>query len=127
MMIRLVNAIVIVVALFFFAGAAGAQVDEDLDTIPNDSDNCTYVPNKGQEDEDGDGYGNICDADFNNDGIVGTPDFLILGQCMSLPGQGAGNECRHCDLNSDHRVNGRDYDLFDELFGLPPGPSCCGV
>ena len=46
---------------------------------------CTLASNNGQPgtgpsqlDADGDGYGNICDADLNNSGTVTTADFAIL-------------------------------------------------
>jgi hypothetical protein len=41
------------------------------------------VVNWGQDDTDGDDCGNLCDADYNNDGIVGFPDFgIFLGLCF---------------------------------------------
>lgn len=55
-----------------------AVLDTDLDGIEDDVDNCTLIANAGQEDSDGDGYGNICDGDFDNDLLIGLADFGIL-------------------------------------------------
>lgn len=100
-----------------------AQADGDNDEVGNVCDNCSIDPNSGQVDSDDDGYGNICDADLTNDGIVGVPDFQVLVDCLNLPGQAAGNECRIADLNADHRVDDIDLRLLSERFGYPPGPS----
>jgi hypothetical protein len=48
--------------------------DTDTDGVVNVQDNCTQVPNLGQLDVNHEGFGNICDADVTDDGVVGIPD-----------------------------------------------------
>jgi len=51
--------------------------DSDADGIPDNRDNAPYDHNPGQEDEDGDGVGDIADDDFGGlGGINGFTDYL---------------------------------------------------
>jgi probable HAF family extracellular repeat protein len=96
-------------------------VDGDGDLIPDISDNCILISNPDQLDTDRDGYGNICDADFNNDGIVGPFDlssFRAAYGKTTYPDQ---------DLNGDGVVGPFDLSAFRSYYGKPPGPSCCGI
>ena len=44
-------------------------LDFDGDGVIDAEDNCPETPNPGQEDNDTDGLGNVCDADDDNDGL----------------------------------------------------------
>lgn len=48
--------------------------DRDEDGIPDDGDNCPDVPNRSQEDFDGDGTGDACDDDIDGDGVPNRDD-----------------------------------------------------
>ena len=90
--------------------------DTDGDGIADDMDNCLGVFNPDQRDTDGDGFGNRCDADFNNDGVVNFADLAIFRSRFGTTNPDA-------DLNGDGVVNFADLAIFNTLFGKPPGPS----
>ena len=90
--------------------------DSDRDGIPDHSDNCTFEPNPKQCDGDRDGYGNACDADFNQDLIVDSLD-------ISPFRAGFGTTNPVTDLNCDGITDSLDIAPFRRLFGRPPGPS----
>ncbi|NND61311.1 MAG: hypothetical protein HKN49_13720, partial [Gammaproteobacteria bacterium] len=58
-----------------FTSSSGVFLsDLDGDGIVNSADNCTEHANPSQTDTDGDNFGNRCDPDLNNDGIVNFAD-----------------------------------------------------
>ncbi len=93
-------------------------LDSDGDGIPNDLDNCVLVANADQRDTHGDGIGNVCDPDLNNDGTVNFLDLSLLSD--SFLNAGAGQDA---DLNGDNIVNFLDSFILQEYFFGPPGPS----
>jgi len=48
--------------------------DLDADGIPDFRDNCIGIHNPQQEDNDGDGVGDVCDSDDDNDGVKDVDD-----------------------------------------------------
>ncbi len=97
--------------------AALLETDADRDGIPDSRDNCSAVANADQRDADGDGYGDACDADANNDGIVNSIDLALIKAAFGSSGP------NRADLNGDGRVNAQDLALVRRLFGTRPGPS----
>jgi len=91
--------------------------DADTDTFPDVGDNCILVANPDQRDTNGDGFGNICDADFNNNGIVDSNDAAIF---VSTFGSVVDPDE---DMNGNGVVDSNDAALFISLFGQLPGPS----
>ena len=91
--------------------------DADGDGVADATDNCRLVANANQRNTDGDAYGNICDADFNNNGIVDSQDGALLKAAFgstTAPNQ---------DLNGNGVVDSQDGALLKAAFGQPPGPS----
>jgi hypothetical protein len=97
-------------------GYADVPPDTDGDGVPDASDNCTLVGNLAQVDADGDGYGNACDPDFNNDGFVTAADYLLLRAKLNKPDA-------IIDLNGDGVVTAADYLILRGRLNQKPGPS----
>jgi FtsP/CotA-like multicopper oxidase with cupredoxin domain len=98
--------------------AQAFAVDSDGDGVDDLADNCTQVANPLQRDTDEDGYGNYCDADFDQSlTSVDLTDFSMLRTAFSTAGPDE-------DLNGDGTVNLSDFSLFRGMFGSLPGPSC---
>ena len=99
--------------------------DSDGDGVPDQSDNCILVPNGPlipdaggniQLDTDGDGYGNICDPDFDNNLIVNASDLAYMKTNFFSNDPDA-------DLNGNGVVNAADLAILKNFFFKPPGPS----
>lgn len=85
--------------------------DSDGDGIPDGADNAYLTANPDQRDTDGDGWANIADADFNNDGIVNTADVAIWSAANGSS-IGGPSYNPHADMNGDGFVNIADYTLL---------------
>jgi hypothetical protein len=94
----------------------GGGTDTDGDGVDDSIDNCTLAANPAQRDTDGDGHGNFCDGDFNQDCVVNPIDLGAFRAAFF------GTD-PDFDLNGDGVVNPIDLGLFRALFFGVPGPS----
>ena len=99
------------------AGAACIASDTDADGVTDGLDNCTLVANNDQRDTNGDGYGNACDADLDNDGFINFADLGDLKVAFFSDGD------VDADFNGDGHVNFADLGIMKASFFGPPGPS----
>jgi hypothetical protein len=106
-------------------------LDDDGDGVLNSSDNCISAANgslitdaggNSQLDTDGDGYGNMCDPDLNNDNVVDFGDLPALQQAF-FSQSGDPNWDPDADITGNGVVDFADLPTFQSLFFLPPGPS----
>lgn len=95
---------------------SGAGQDSDGDGLNNEVDNCTRIANADQRDTNNDGYGNLCDADLNNDGIVNGPDQTRMRAAL-------GTHNPDADLDGNGVVDRRDLAILRHDLSKAPGPS----
>ncbi len=113
---------------------AAEPPDFDDDGVADEVDNCALIPNPDQADANAgvdddsslpgvQSYGDACDLDFDDDGVVGPADFFsgfrpCLGQDpASVPA------CRAADCDGDGAVGPSDFfGCFRPKLGRPPGP-----
>ncbi|MBI4707275.1 MAG: peptidoglycan DD-metalloendopeptidase family protein [Candidatus Omnitrophica bacterium] len=106
-------------------------MDADLDGVPDSVDNCRLVANSDQRDsnypEDDNlnkagiqHYGDLCDPDFDNNGLVNIIDFnewrKWAGKTIQ---QGAP---AYVDLDGNGTVWIQDFNIWRKYYGKAPGP-----
>jgi hypothetical protein len=97
----------------------------DMDELGDVCDNCQLDVNLDQRDTNQDGFGNSCDADYNDDDVVGISDFSAFRSSFT-----AQDPNPDVDFNGDGVVGVPDFNFFRERFGGSPGPSgysCAGT
>lgn len=92
------------------------DVDSDSDGVFDTADNCTEVANPDQRDSNGDGFGNLCDGDLNNDCNTNFVDLNAMRAVFFTSDPDA-------NLDGVGTVNFGDLNLLRGLFFRAPGPS----
>ncbi len=98
-------------------------LDGDSDGVADYADNCVNLANPDQRDTNQDGYGNLCDADLDNDGFTNFVDLSLFKSVFLTADMDA-------DFDGDGNVNFVDLSLMKALFLAPPGDSgmsCAGT
>lgn len=94
--------------------------NSDGDAVPDVFDNCANTTNPTQSDRNSDNQGDACDADFNNDGIVNTPDFSILLRHLNSSSADVAYNI-DADISPigtpDGYINLSDFGVLSGLFG----------
>jgi len=114
--------LVVGLPLAAMAGPTPGGADTDGDGVENAFDNCSSLTNGSQKDIDHDGCGDVCDADFDQNGSSRLPDFGIFkGAFGSSTGSPSYNPT--ADMDCSGTIGLPDFGLFKAEFGGTPGPS----
>ena len=99
-----------------YALAWTGRADADRDMISDEADNCRLTANTGQIDSDEDGYGNFCDCDLNNNGVVDGGDFQGWRLFATIDPQ---SDCwvEAIDFNGNGMADIGDYTIFQFRYG----------
>ncbi|NNF15489.1 MAG: hypothetical protein HKN70_02025, partial [Gammaproteobacteria bacterium] len=104
------------VSAWINSGLGFGVADSDADQKTDDLDNCSAVANPLQRDTDGDGFGNFCDPDLDNNGVVNFLDVSAWVPFFNTVTSG------DADFNGDGLANFGDFVFFADYFLQPPGP-----
>ncbi len=110
---RFLTSLLVMLVLFPTTSAA---VDSDADGHDDAVDNCIEIANSDQRDSNGDGFGNVCDADLDNNGMVSFGDLSLFRAAFDTNDADA-------DLDGSGLVSFGDLTMFRALFDRPPGPA----
>ena len=104
---------------FLLWGTPVFAQDYDADGVDDSIDNCSEAVNAGQVDTDVDDCGNVCDADYDQTGVVGFLDLFKFGAEF---GRGSPLFC-HVPPIPGCIISFADFHFLISSFSDVPGPS----
>ena len=125
-LIALACAVLLAAGLSLTVIAGPSEPDSDADGVCDDADDCVVASNSNQADSDQDGYGQVCDTDYDNNGKTDLSDFVIF---KASYGGAAPTYNEQADHNCDNKIDLSDFVSFKARYGVAPGPSglaCAG-
>jgi len=121
--VSLIGLIATLAATAMLVATVAWAADGDGDGVEDSADNCLLAANPSQADADMDGFGDACDPDYDNNGIVDEDDLAAL--TAAYGGDDAG-----FDHDGSGSVGLGDYQVASQALGGAPGPSglaCAGT
>jgi hypothetical protein len=103
--------------------AVAVAPDWDGDGVPDLTDNCSEVYNRGQYDGDQDGFGDACDCDYSTSAANYCDGADFANLAMRFGTFAPPTNCEFDHVPNGY-IDGADFVLFVGMFGRAPGPSC---
>lgn len=92
-------------------------VDRDMDTIFDGDDNCPAFSNAGQEDNENDGAGDVCDPDDDNDGLSDAQENILGTNSLLADTDGDGYNDYFENITGNDPLDEQSFPIYGDING----------